>query len=327
MISLRAKRFAVILTLATTVVSVANAAPAGYAVQQRISTAGAPTAQAMTIDSAARRVYAAREGGVDVYNIDSGQRVGSIATTGMPGALEIAPDVQRGYVTNRDAGTVTVFDLEKMQPVATVKSGGREPLEIEYDAGSRLIYVSNAGSGELVALDAIDGRSRGSIKLGGRLRQAAVDGRGHVFIADEANHVLHIVEVNQGKMNSLGKLSVWPGEAPTAIANDTKERRIYVACGNGRMIIVDPDPGQMIGVVPIKGAGQPGLAMQLAPARLVMLYMPNASGTLDVVQNAKLTATLEQSVDIGSRSTAAAFDEKTGRLFVAGDTDLLGVGK
>jgi DNA-binding beta-propeller fold protein YncE len=327
MMSSKTIRSAVFIALVTAVSGVASAAETGYRVLQKIATAGTPTAQAMAIDSGARRLYAARDGGVDVYDIESGKRVGSVATSGAPGAIEIAADVRRGYVSNRDAGTVTLFDLETLQAVATVKSGGREPREIEYDAANRRVYVSNSGSGELVALDAVNGGNRGAIKLGGRLRQAAIDGRGQVFVADEAANALHIVELAGNKMSSLGKISVWPGEAPTALANDVKERRIYVACGNGKMIIVDPDPGQMIGVVPIQGKGEAGLAMQLAPARLVMLYLPNASGTLDVVQNAKLTAILQQSVDVGTRSTAAAFDDKSALLFVAGGTELLAIGK
>lgn len=323
--SLTAICSAVLLGIAAAASPIASADAPGYRVLQKIAGDGTSTVEAMAIDAAARRLYAAREGGVDVYDVESGKRVGGIATTGAPGAIKIASDVRRGYVSNRDNGTVTVFDLGTLQPVATVKSGGREPREIEYDAQTRRIYVSNAGSGELAVLDAANGGNRGTVKLGGRLRQSVIDGRGNLFIADERANVLHIVETD--KLQSLGKISVWPGEAPTALVNDAKERRIYVACGNGRMIIVDPDPGQMIGMVPTQGKGEAGITAQFAPARLVMLYLPNANGTLDVVQNAKLTATLDHSIDLGVRSTAAAFDDKSGRLYVVGGGELLAVGK
>ncbi|MBL8269340.1 YncE family protein [Steroidobacter sp.] len=323
--SLKAICSAAVLGIAAIAAPLASADAPGYRVLQKIASEAAGTVDAMAIDSAARRLYAAREGGVDVYDVESGKKVGGIATTGAPGSIKLASDVRRGYVSNRDSGTVTLFDLETLQAIATVKSGGREPREIEYDSKTRRIYVSNSGSGELAVLDAVTGSNRGSVKLGGRLRQSVADGRGNLFIADERANALHIIDTD--KLQSLGKIPVWPGEAPTALVNDTKERRIYVACGNGKMIIVDPDPGQMIGMVPTQGKGEAGIAAQFAPARLVMLYMPNASGTLDVVQNAKLTATLDQSIDLGVRSTAAAFDEKSGRLYVAGGTELLAIGK
>ncbi|MBV6416751.1 MAG: hypothetical protein CMLOHMNK_01366 [Steroidobacteraceae bacterium] len=306
----------------------ANAASPGYRVNRTISTEGAPETLSLAVDSAARRLYSARDGGVDVYDLETGRRLASVATTGVPGAIEIAPEIRRGYVSNRDAGTVTLFDLQSLQVVATVRSGGLEPREVEFDATTRRIYVSNAGSGDLVAFDAISGSKRGAVKLGGRLRQASVDGRGHLFVADEAANVLHVIELGaKHEMNPVGAISVWPGAGPTAIAHDTRERRLYVACSNGRMIIVDPDPGQMIGVVPVGGQGESGLAMQFAPARLVMLYMPNASGALNVIQNAKLTASLMESPDVGSRGVAAAFDDRTQQLYLAGNGGLLGVGK
>lgn len=323
--SLKAICSAALLCVAAVASPVTSGDAPGYRVLQQIAGEGTSTVEAMAIHTAARRLYAAREDGVDVYDVDSGKRIGGISTTGAPGGIEIASEVGRGYVSNRDKNTVTLFDLDSLQPVATVKSGGREPREIEYDVQARRIYVSNAGSGELAVLDAVNGISLGIVKLGGRLRQSAIDGRGQLFVADESANALHIIEL--GTLQSLGKISVWPGAAPTALVNDTKERRIYVACGNGRMIIVDPDPGQMIGVVQTQTTGEMGITAQFAPARLVMLYLPNVSGTLSVVQNAKLTATLDQTIEFGVRSTAVAFDEMSGRLYVAGATELLAIGR
>lgn len=286
---------------------------------------GATRAQALAVDAKARRLYAGRQGGVDVYDIDGGKKVGSLALEGNVGGLVLAPDLRRGYVTGVDRGTVAIFDLDSLAVVNTVPSGGSEPRELEYEAKTGVVYVSNAKSGQLVALDARTGASKGAVTLGGRLRQASADGRGHLFVADEARDVLHVVDA--ASLKSQGTISVWPGKAPTALVNDVKERRIYVATANSKMIVVDPDPGQMLSVVDTQGAGAAGIAIQYAPARLVRLYMPNADGTLDVVQNAKLTPSLEATVPKITGGTAVAFDEKTGRAFVAGADGIQVVGK
>jgi DNA-binding beta-propeller fold protein YncE len=301
------------------------AAESGYRVVARLEGHGVATAQAMVVDLLSRRLYAAREGGIDVYDLDAGKRVGTLALQGTPGGLELATDLKRGYVSARAAGTVTSFDLDTLASVNVMRTGGREPRELAYDRTTRRLYVSHSGSGDLVVLDAVTGRKLGALALSGKLRQSVADGRGNLFVADESANVLHVVDMRT--LRALGKIPVWPGEAPTALANDTKERRIYVACSNGRMIIVDPDPGQMIGTVSTTGKGVSGMAMQVAPARLVRLFMPDASGRLNVIENAKLTATLERSVDIGARSPAVAFDDKSGRAYVAGDTDILVVAK
>jgi DNA-binding beta-propeller fold protein YncE len=313
------------LLQAVTAMPVTRAAEANYRVIAKIDGEGSATVQAMAVDSASRRLYAARDGGVDVYDIDSAKRVGTVPLQGPPGGLRLAPDLGRGYVSARAAGAVTLFDLGTLAVIGVAKSGGRDPREIEYDRATRRIFVSHSGSGDLAALDADSGRKLGAVALFGRLRQSVADGRGSVFVADESAHVLHVVDART--LRSLGKISVWPGTAPAALANDTKERRIYVACGNGRMVIVDPDPGQMIATVPTSGKGEVGMAMQVGPARLVRLFMPASGGQFDVVENAKLTATLERSVDIGARSAAVAYDDKTGRAYVAGDGAILVVSR
>lgn len=296
-----------------------------YKVLGTLDGAEATATQALKVDENGRRLYAGRQGGIDVFDIDSGELKGSIAVSGAVGGIALAPELGRGYASSADGGNVVVFDLQRLAVLNTVRSGGSEPRELEYDPARGVVYVSNAGSGELVALDANNGASRGALKLGGRLRGASVDGRGNLFVADEVNDVLHVVDTT--KLSSLGAISVWPGKAPVAMANDIKERRLYVSTGNGKMIVVDPDPGQMLGVVETGGKGAAAIAIQYAPARLVRLFMPNADGTLDVVQNAKLTPSLEASTAGVGVGRAAAFDGKSGHAFVAGANGVLVIGK
>lgn len=314
----------------TALVWAAAAAPGTVQAQQfkvvsTIKSAGASPVSALKADAASRRLYAARDGGVDAYDMDSGALVGSLAVDGAVGGLAIAADRGRGYASLPGSDSVVLFDLASLEQVAKVASGGNEPRELEYDALAGAVYVSNSRNGRLVAIDAASGKAKGAVDLGGRLRQASADGRGNLFVADEARDRLHVVDA--ASLKSLGSIPVWPGKAPTALANDVKERRIYVATGNGKMIVVDPDPGQMIGVVDIEGTGAAGIAIQYAPARLVRLFMPNADGTLDIVQNAKLTPSLETSLPKVAGATAAAFDDKTGRAFIAGAGGIEVIGK
>jgi len=294
-----------------------------YKVLGTLSGDAAAPAQALKVDEAGRRLYAGRQGGIDVFDIDSGERKGTVAVNGAVGGIALAPELGRGYASSVEGGSVVVFDLQSLAVLQTVRSGGSEPRELEYDPARGVVYVSNAG--QLVVLDASNGASRGALKLGARLRGASADGRGNLFVADEAKDVLHVVDT--AKLAPLGTIPVWPGKAPTAMANDVKERRIYVATGNGKMIVVDPDPGQMLGVVETGGKGAASVAIQYAPARLVRLFMPNADGTLDVVQNAKLTPSLEASKAGMGGGSAAAFDGRSGRAFVSGANGVLVIGK
>lgn len=316
---------AICLLAAAAVPLAGDAADTGYRVISTIASSTVP-AHALAVDAAARRLYAARDGAVDVYDIDAGRPLGSVALSGVPGGIEIVPGRRRGYVSVPTANTVTIFDLATLEVLGVHGTRSKGPREILHDGQTQQIYVSHAATGELVAMDALSGKRLAAVKLGGQLRQAATDGRGALFVADQSANVLHVVDART--LVAQGSLSVWPCESPSALANDTRERRIYVACGNSVMVIMDPDPGQMIGTVAVEGRGEPGLAMQLAPARLARLFVTTpAGGVLDVVQNAKLTATLERSAQVGAMSTAVAVDPKTGRVFIAVATGIAVVAK
>lgn len=296
-----------------------------YRVVSSLVASDAGTTQALEVDAAGRRLYAGRLGGIDVYDIDSGSRTGSITVNGAVGGLALAPERGRGYASSIDDGSVLVFDLSTLAVLHNVRSGGSEPRELEYDPERGVVYVSNSGDGRLAVIDAASGAVKGTLALGGRPRQAVTDGRGKLFVTDEARDVLHVVDT--ASLASLGSIPVWPGKAPVALVNDVKERRLYVTSGNSRMVIIDPDQGQLLASVTTKGTGAAGIAVQYAPARLVRLYMPNADGTLDVARNDKLTPSLEASVDGIAVGTAAAFDSKTGQVFIVGPNGVQAIGK
>jgi DNA-binding beta-propeller fold protein YncE len=104
---------------------------------------------------------------------------------------------------------------------------------------------------------------------------------------------------------------------------DDKERRIYVASASGRMVVLDPDIGQVVGYVPT-GKGDSGIAAQFLPNRLVRLFVPSGDGQLTVVQNIKLNAYVEGTLPAaGIQPTAVAADVKTGKAYVAGPSGVL----
>ncbi len=312
------------MALAGTAVAADDAAPAakgGYKLASTIKTDSQTGIQALVTDSANRRLYVARQGAVEVVDIDSGSKVGQVAVPGTVSALVLAPDLGRGFASSASDNSVTLFDLKTLQVGKTVKTGGDEPIGLEYEPKSKRVFVSHQKGGKLTALSAESGASLGTASLGGKLRGVTTDTRGNVFVADEEQNALHVLETTT--LKSKGQISVWPATRPTALTLDDKERRIYVSTASGRMVVVDPDIGQMVGYVPI-GKGDGGIAAQYAPNRFVRLFVPTADGQLTVVQNAKLTATVESTLpSSGMKSTAVAVDGKSGKAYLASASDVL----
>lgn len=303
----------------------AAAAGGSFKVINSIKTGDASQIFGLLTDTSNRRLYVAKLGGVEVMDLDTGATVGTVAISGAISAVALALDLQRGYATNATTHQVITFDLKSLRVLNTKPSGGSEPTSLEFETKNKRVFVSHRKGGVLGVFDGQTGNPLSSLSLGGALRGVATDTRGGVFIADEERNGLHYVDAKE--LKAKGLISTWPASAPTSITVDDKERRLYVATASGRMVVVDPDIGQMVGYVPIgKGAG--GVAAQFLPNRFVRLFVPTADGQLTVVANAKLTATVESSTNpAGMASTAVAVDNKTGRAFVASASDILVLGK
>lgn len=296
-----------------------------YKVVANIKTDAQGEIRALDVDTAARRLYVGREGAVEVVNLDTDKKVGQVAVRGSASGIAIASDLQRAYITSAADGSITIIDLSNLQVVKTVKSTGTRPTAVEYVPSAKRVYVVNEGDGKVTALAADTGAVVGTANLGGKLRGIGSDTRGDVFIADAERHVLHVL--NTGSLASRGSIATWPATEPTSLTVDDKERRLYVATASGRMVVLDPDIGQMVGYVST-GKGASGIAAQYGANRFVRLFVPSADGALTVVKNPKLTASVESKLaSSGAKGMAVAVDGKSGRAFLAGATDVLVLNK
>ena len=101
----------------------------------------------------------------------------ALATLDSAGAhgVAFAPDLHRGFISNGANGTVTVFDLQTLQPLQSVRVG-ENPDAICYEPVTRRVFAFNGRSHTASVLDAVTGQSVGEIALPGRPEFAQVDG-------------------------------------------------------------------------------------------------------------------------------------------------------
>src|ERR1700689_1017027 len=91
------------------------AAPAlaadSYHITKKISIAGQSSWDYLSVDEAARRLYVSHGTQVEVIDVDSGDIVGNIPKTLGVHGIAVAPELGRGFVSNGQSSTVTIFDL------------------------------------------------------------------------------------------------------------------------------------------------------------------------------------------------------------------------
>src|SRR6195256_4461009 len=77
----------------------------------------------LIVDEGARRLYVSHGTQVEVLDVDSGAIVGKIPNTLGVHGIAIAPEQGRGFVSNGQSSTVTVFDLKTLKPISEVPTG------------------------------------------------------------------------------------------------------------------------------------------------------------------------------------------------------------
>src|SRR6202030_2519252 len=144
------------------------AAPAfsqgGHAITQKIAIPGQGGWDYLTVDEGARRLYVSHGTQVEVLDVDTGAIVGKIENTPGVHGIAIAPELGRGFASNGQAATVTIFDLKTLKKIADVPTG-KKPDAIIYDPATARVFAFNGGSDSATVIDAKEGRVTGTINL------------------------------------------------------------------------------------------------------------------------------------------------------------------
>jgi YVTN family beta-propeller protein len=112
-----------IFTLSLSLLAASAQTAGGYHVTKKIPIAGEGSWDYLTVDESARRLYVSHGTQVEVLDVDSGAIVGKIANTPGVHGIAIAPDLGRGFVSNGQSSTVTIFDLKTLKAIADVPTG------------------------------------------------------------------------------------------------------------------------------------------------------------------------------------------------------------
>jgi DNA-binding beta-propeller fold protein YncE len=119
------------------------AAATGYHITGEIAVGGEGGWDYLTVDSAARRLYVSHATHVVVIDIDANKVVGDIPDTPGVHGIAIAPELNRGFISNGRGNNVTIFDLKTLKPVGKADTG-ENPDSIRYDAVSGRVLHSTA---------------------------------------------------------------------------------------------------------------------------------------------------------------------------------------
>lgn len=314
-----------VFVLGFTSAGISTASAAGFAITKKIAIPGQGSWDYLSVDQAARRLYVSHGTQVEVIDVDSGSIVGSIPKTLGVHGIAIAPEFGRGFVSNGQSSTVTIFDLKTLKPIADVPTG-QKPDAIIFDPGTSRVFAFNGGSNSATAIDAATGKVVGTIDLGGGPEFAAADGNGFVYnnLEDESL----VLKIDSRKLTVEKRWPTSPCASPSSMAMDQTNHRLFLGCRSKVMAVMNADTGQVITTLPI---GDHVDATAFDP-ETKLIFNSNGEGTVTVIrQDSPDKYSMVETVKTLPRAKTMALDPKTHQLFLSttesGQFEVLVVGK
>ena len=265
----------------------------------------------ITVDPSARRVYLSHGTEVKVIDADNGRLIGNITGLKQDHGVAIAQEFGRGFITDGAQGKVVIFDLKTLGVIGEAKADNGAD-SIVYDGASKRVFAMNGDPHSSTVIDAKSGAVVGTIELGGGPEFAVADGKGTVYVNMEDKN--EVVAIDSRTLTLKSRWSVAPAGRPTALAMDTKHRRLFSAGRNPQMLVaMDADSGKIIRSFPIS-AGVDAAAYEPETG---MIFCSTREGMIHVFHEdspAKFSEVETVKTEFGAKTMG--LDTKTHNIFV-----------
>jgi DNA-binding beta-propeller fold protein YncE len=279
---------------------------------------------AMAVDETGRRLYAAHGSRIEVINLDKEVPTGVITDTPDVRGLAIAPGFHMGFASSSKAQSVSLVDLNSLRTTTKMKTGV-EPAAVVFEPGKLQLYAFNQGDHSATAGEADDGDFLATIDLGGKPSAATTDSKAdyeskgsRVFSSIEDKN--EVVAIDAGTHKVTDHWPVAPGQSPGSMVYDGANHRLFVACANKLLVVLDGANGKVVATASI-GEGAGDIAYDSATENV---FSSTADGAVTIVHvDAPNKITVLQTLNTKPGSSVLGLDGKTHKIYV-GSVDVQG---
>ena len=266
-----------ILAVSIAVGAIAFAAE-GYKVLSKIKIGGTGGWDYVAVDPDAKRVYASHGTVVEVADTSTGKVVGQITQLHGVHGIAVAPEFGKGFITNGQSNSVTIFDLKTLAKVGEPQTG-QNPDSVCFEPKTKRIFTFNGKSSDTTAIDPKTNEVIKSLPLGGKPEECAADGTGKIYANLEDSS--EIIEIDAAKPEVVRHASLAPCEGPSGLAIDKKNKKLFAVCGNKMMAVIDIPTLKVVGTPEI-GTGVDGAGFD--PGLGLAFSSNGGDGTLSIVK-------------------------------------------
>ena len=191
-----------------------------------------------------------------VFDLTIGKMTHAVMGIEEPRGVVYRPDLSRLYVSD-GGGAVRIFDSNTFRPLKTLKVlVDADP--VAYDSATKRMFVVNGGEkakhtySDITVFDTTAEVQVGDMQVKGiEIEGMAVERAGPRLFANNRDKN----EIDVFDRNTLKRLATWPvtSKKNTVVALDEANHRMFVACHQGQLVVMNLDNGKGLQRLPIGG--------------------------------------------------------------------------
>ena len=200
--------------------------------------------QSLTFSQSTRVLYLSTPTSVLVLK-DHGEEISRLPARD-PTSVVLVPALRLGYIVNGGAPELTTFDPGRGIALAHLAIPLDTIAQAVFDPRTTEIFVLGAAGSHnrLAIIDAVGGQVLKTLDLDEKPSHLLADGSGQIFMTMPASDEIGVLDTRRQEV-----VKHWPvGNAcqqPGPAALDEIHHRLYFACGNGQLVAMDSDYGQV----------------------------------------------------------------------------------
>jgi DNA-binding beta-propeller fold protein YncE len=193
---------------------------------------------------------------VEVYDLQTGKLVHSIGGIGMAHGVLYRPDIDEVFVTDGTVGSLKIFTGDEYKLIKETKLMV-DADSIGYDPKTHYLYIDNGGKDAaldycLVSIVNTDtGERLGDIKVDSNRVEAMKLEIGGPRIFLNATEKNEVAVIDREKRAVVARWPVTGGTVNVSVALDEVHHRLFIACRDGKLLVMDSDTGKVLQILPI----------------------------------------------------------------------------
>ncbi len=266
----------------------------------------------LSVDAQGRRLYVSHATKVVVVDLEKEAVVGEIPDTPGVHGVALAPDLGRGFTSNGGENKSSIVDLKSLKLIAKVETGPN-PDGMLYEPGQQEVYMFNGRGQSATVFAAKTGNVVATIPLAGKPEFGVADAKAErVYNNLEDKSEVAVIDTKTHQVITRWPIS--PGEEASGMAIDVAHHRLFLGCGNQKMVMMDSTNGKVVTSVPIgtgvdANAFDPGTQLAFASC---------GDGTVTIAhEDSPDKLTVVQTLKTKPRARTMALDPQTHKIYLA----------